>query len=443
MYAVPLLKVADSDFTCPVCYDLYSDPCSLVCGHVFCKSCIARFLEERPRCPLCNTTIKSMRVVTPIANLSLLSSLFRELVPVAAGVLPLTARPERVSRIRFDGISSQVSLAPSQADEANFTQRIGSPPPPPSASLPSPTPVVEPDERLPETPVLPQRVRPAAPRSLSGSWSLCLVPPSKRKESHGTTHASLHLGGDCVLCGLNIMDRTSVRRYLKSLLKSPTSDCSSDSLSTVTEAQLGALLGALWEVQCCMVERGRSTVYCTSLAHHNCLAWASLLHTYTSCLFHEQTRFTTDVVQYSLYIPPLQSIQPHSLTVLQKLTLFLTQSSNHSFLQAATGAAPPPDQVCYICGRNQITQQLPYTALQPCCHYDQCGRLFHYPCALLAGEKSCVVFGLQERDAENKNVPLDGETTTTVEKKRPRLEPVELWCGPCYREGHKRTKKAK
>lgn len=45
-----------SHLTCSICFDLFIDPCVLVCGHSFCKLCITVFWDSanHRKCPLCN-----------------------------------------------------------------------------------------------------------------------------------------------------------------------------------------------------------------------------------------------------------------------------------------------------------------------------------------------------------------------------------------------------
>uniref|UniRef100_A0A4W3GZY8 RING-type domain-containing protein n=1 Tax=Callorhinchus milii TaxID=7868 RepID=A0A4W3GZY8_CALMI len=62
------------DLTCPVCLDLFNDPVSLVCGHYFCRSCIAGCWErqEAHSCPECRRACpgRELRASRPLANLS-------------------------------------------------------------------------------------------------------------------------------------------------------------------------------------------------------------------------------------------------------------------------------------------------------------------------------------------------------------------------------------
>lgn len=48
----------EENLTCAVCYDIFSHPVALTCGHVFCEGCVQAIYEEKPEkyklsCPLC------------------------------------------------------------------------------------------------------------------------------------------------------------------------------------------------------------------------------------------------------------------------------------------------------------------------------------------------------------------------------------------------------
>ncbi len=45
--------LAEDDFLCSICYQVFYLPATLGCGHTFCQSCLARAVAARPECPLC------------------------------------------------------------------------------------------------------------------------------------------------------------------------------------------------------------------------------------------------------------------------------------------------------------------------------------------------------------------------------------------------------
>lgn len=46
-----------SDFECPLCFQVYLQPVTTPCGHVFCKQCLFRAFQHSSSCPLCRFKI--------------------------------------------------------------------------------------------------------------------------------------------------------------------------------------------------------------------------------------------------------------------------------------------------------------------------------------------------------------------------------------------------
>lgn len=55
----------DSDFLCPICFDLIDEAHMTKCGHTFCYKCIKTSLETANRCPKCNFVIESQDYIFP------------------------------------------------------------------------------------------------------------------------------------------------------------------------------------------------------------------------------------------------------------------------------------------------------------------------------------------------------------------------------------------
>ncbi|KAI0228062.1 E3 ubiquitin-protein ligase COP1 [Lamellibrachia satsuma] len=55
----------DSDFVCPICFDMIEEAFMTKCGHSFCHKCIKRCLETSNRCPKCNFVIEKKDDIFP------------------------------------------------------------------------------------------------------------------------------------------------------------------------------------------------------------------------------------------------------------------------------------------------------------------------------------------------------------------------------------------
>ncbi|RXG72315.1 E3 ubiquitin-protein ligase RFWD2 [Armadillidium vulgare] len=54
-----------SDYMCPVCLDLISEPHMTSCGHTFCRTCLQRSIEVTKRCPKCTFVIANSDLIFP------------------------------------------------------------------------------------------------------------------------------------------------------------------------------------------------------------------------------------------------------------------------------------------------------------------------------------------------------------------------------------------
>ncbi|XP_046347660.2 uncharacterized protein LOC124128311 [Haliotis rufescens] len=41
-------KIKDNFLTCSICFETYTDPCTLTCHHTFCQRCITKYIQTRP-----------------------------------------------------------------------------------------------------------------------------------------------------------------------------------------------------------------------------------------------------------------------------------------------------------------------------------------------------------------------------------------------------------
>ncbi|KAK6978488.1 E3 ubiquitin-protein ligase RFWD2 [Biomphalaria glabrata] len=58
-------KNANSDFICPLCFDVIDEAYMTKCGHSFCRECIEKSLERNNRCPKCSIPIENSGFIFP------------------------------------------------------------------------------------------------------------------------------------------------------------------------------------------------------------------------------------------------------------------------------------------------------------------------------------------------------------------------------------------
>jgi hypothetical protein len=62
---VTTVMTATSDFECNVCMELVREPVVTHCGHLFCWSCLRRWLDIKSLCPVCKTHLRRTHI-TPV-----------------------------------------------------------------------------------------------------------------------------------------------------------------------------------------------------------------------------------------------------------------------------------------------------------------------------------------------------------------------------------------
>ena len=51
-------KMAEDQFECSICAEVFVTATTLSCGHSFCSYCICKWVQKKPHCPLCRSEIK-------------------------------------------------------------------------------------------------------------------------------------------------------------------------------------------------------------------------------------------------------------------------------------------------------------------------------------------------------------------------------------------------
>ncbi|XP_046571378.1 uncharacterized protein LOC124279581 [Haliotis rubra] len=67
-------KVKDNFLTCSICFEMYTDPCTLKCDHTFCRKCVTSYIQTRPDavqsktipCPCCRQDTKVPYPSSPV-----------------------------------------------------------------------------------------------------------------------------------------------------------------------------------------------------------------------------------------------------------------------------------------------------------------------------------------------------------------------------------------
>ncbi|RNF19560.1 uncharacterized protein Tco025E_04094 [Trypanosoma conorhini] len=397
MAAHALLQVAEKNLVCNVCYALLRSPVVFSCGHVFCKRCAERSIEERPRCPLCNHAVASRRAIAPLPTLARLMVLVHDVAKTlrlrraaqlsaaaaaAAAAAAGNSPPPRLTESLAPGdaavddfsltavvrdrlasastVSGGGGLLPARTPSLHrggsvaATQSLRASPPP--APMPAGG-FVGCDET--ETQRMSSR-SPTASSSSSASRRSYRQCVAVRRDGGGPAAAGAYEHvGCCALCGLDIADRAQVRRFLRQLLRAdPT--CDHLRLRQLNEVMLSDFLGPMWDLRLATRgrehaargmgrKRGRSSSASppssssTLLVHQACLEW---------CVLHRRVR---DAATLKL-----------ALTGTQQQQLEGSSCASACAFCAARG------RCLVVCGSCQR-------------------RAYHYSCALLTGAGVCNI----------------------------------------------------
>ncbi|VDO31901.1 unnamed protein product [Onchocerca flexuosa] len=92
-----------SFYDCPICFQLFREPYSTLCGHSFCRECISAHLERSLRCPVCSRDLdpRSGPIVFPNFTAASIVDAIRRNMKTARS---LAAASAGFSRGRNDGL---------------------------------------------------------------------------------------------------------------------------------------------------------------------------------------------------------------------------------------------------------------------------------------------------------------------------------------------------
>ena len=73
-------QVSD-DLLCPICFNPIWPPKLLICGHVFCESCIkSNIIQNGHNCPVCNQQVRSAYISYHIFSILLCHIMYETIV---------------------------------------------------------------------------------------------------------------------------------------------------------------------------------------------------------------------------------------------------------------------------------------------------------------------------------------------------------------------------
>ncbi|KAI7202342.1 hypothetical protein KC343_g10224 [Hortaea werneckii] len=54
--------------SCPICYQVFTDPAKTPCGHIYCRECLEAWLEGTNNCPTCRSLLIAQALIEPQPN---------------------------------------------------------------------------------------------------------------------------------------------------------------------------------------------------------------------------------------------------------------------------------------------------------------------------------------------------------------------------------------
>ena len=110
----------DSEFLCPICFEIYREAHMTKCGHSFCHECILKSMEQSPRCPKCNYQLETKESLFP--NFILDELVAKHQRKLDSEKMLSSSTPTKISRFSRFGISNDL-INPTTNDFINQLDR--------------------------------------------------------------------------------------------------------------------------------------------------------------------------------------------------------------------------------------------------------------------------------------------------------------------------------
>ena len=110
----------DSEFLCPICFEIYREAHMTKCGHSFCHECILKSMEQSPRCPKCNYQLETKESLFP--NFILDELVAKHQRKLDSEKLLCSGTPTKITKFATMGISDDL-INPMTEDLLNTFDR--------------------------------------------------------------------------------------------------------------------------------------------------------------------------------------------------------------------------------------------------------------------------------------------------------------------------------
>lgn len=109
-------RAAQLQSECPICYQPLDRPCETKCVHIFCHSCVDRWIQEHGNCPTC-------RAQATVHELVMIDSQYQQSVAAARALSTRAQAPRGRSQLERDSIQHAAPTVPSREIRDSTTHR--------------------------------------------------------------------------------------------------------------------------------------------------------------------------------------------------------------------------------------------------------------------------------------------------------------------------------